>query len=124
MHSPTAPPPKPLLTDAGRILSVYGSPLPTMDCTVEKHIAPYPSLAWFKDGTQLQSGPNVILRPSYKPQSFEFRLKLTLTNFSVDTRGLYYCVATNGLGETQSDPVYVDLLGRLLLGVPGLLCHM
>lgn len=124
MHSPTAPPPKPQLTDAGRILTGYGSTLPTIECIVGKHVAPYPSLAWFKDGAQIQSGPNVILKPFYMPQFLDFRLRLTLTNFSVDTRGLYYCVATNGLGEAQSDPVYVDLQGRLLLGVPGLLCHM
>ena len=117
----TAPPPKPKLTDAERILAAYGSNLPVMDCIVEKHNAPYPSIAWFKDGVQLHSGPTVTLTPRYTMSHPSFRLSLAITNFSPDARGRYYCVAANGLGEAKSDPVYVDLEGRLLSRVPGLL---
>lgn len=98
---------------------MYGATLPTMECIVEKHIAPYPSIAWFKDGTQLQQGPTVVIEAKYGSLP-NFRLKLSLTNFSPDARGLYYCVAMNGLGKAQSDSVYVDSEGRLLSGVPGL----
>ena len=89
-----------------------------MDCIVGKHITPYPSIAWFKDNTQLKPGPNVRMETS---STQDLRLRLTLTNFTADARGLYYCVAKNGLGEMRSDTVYLDLEGGLLTAVPGLL---
>ena len=91
-----------------------------MDCIVWKHVTPYPSIAWFKDGAQLQQGPTVVIEANTDGSLPNFRLKLSFTNFSADARGLYYCVAMNGLGKVQSDSVYVDLEGRLLSGVPGL----
>lgn len=92
-----------------------------MECLVWKHVAPYPSIAWFKDGAQVQQGPTVVIEAKYTDGTLShFRLKLSLTNISADARGLYYCVAMNGLGKVQSDSVYVDLEGRLLSGVPGL----
>ena len=66
-----------------------------LTCTAEG--SPAPSYRWFKDG---------VLIPGER-QSF-----LYIQETSPQDRGNYTCVATNGQGQTESDPAKLNIPGK------------
>jgi hemicentin len=110
LHLPQGPLETPILDQTGRILLNLGDSI-TVRCDIPKHISPYPTLTWTKDGHTLHTDGHVN---TSTPSSWHYRylsLQLTINNFSPRDRGRYQCAADNGIQHTQSEIIYLDLKG-------------
>jgi len=59
---------------------------------------PQPTIAWFKDGRKIAG---------------EVSLLLVIEEVELSDRGVYHCTATNTLGNVNSTPAVINIIGVL-----------
>ena len=83
-----------------------------INCSAKGH--PTPTLMWYRDGIQIESGNQVSVTFSGNSSVNESSLKMTSLTF--DDTGVYECVAVNTLSlENITQSFFLDVVGGMKL---------